>query len=62
MNLALEVDLLRGLWISCDVNGRLVSTLVRLSNGWHEFDKIRKFHHEILVPVHNLVIAMLYQP
>jgi hypothetical protein len=60
VDLALEVDPLGSVGTSCDVNSGLVSTFVRLPNGWHKSNKISELLHQILVPLHNVIIAMLH--
>ena len=62
MYLTLEVDLISTLvFTSLDVNCRLVTTLNRLSNRSNILDNGWIVAGKILIPVHNVSVAMLHQ-
>ena len=62
MYLTLKVDLIPTLvFFSPDVNRWLVTTLDRLSNRFNILDNVWIVAGKILIPVHNVSIAMLHQ-
>ena len=61
MYLALEVDLIPIPASRCDVNCRLVTTLNRLPDGGNILDNGWIVASKLLIPIHNVCIAMLHQ-
>ena len=62
MYLTLEVDLISALVFSSpDVNRWLVTTIDRLSNRGNILDNTWIVVSKILIPLHNVGIAMLHQ-
>ena len=60
--LALKVDFLLRVFIRVsDVDGRLITTFIRLSNGLKKLDNIFIVVSKFTVPVHNFTIAMLHR-